>query len=487
MTDPHPSSAELAYLGVSEILERLGSGALSSVQLVRTLLERIESLDAPHSPVALRAMAALSSDALAVAGERDAERAAGRLRGPLHGVPVVIKDNIEASGLPGAAGSTGLLGRPAREAPLVARLRRAGAIILGSTNLSQWANIRSVRSTSGWSATGGLVGNPWALDRSAGGSSSGSGAALAAGLAPLAVGTETDGSITCPASVCGVVGLKPTVGLVPTQHVVPIAASQDSPGPMGRRVEDVARLYQVLSDTVAPPARPVRFAWARTWQTEHPATDALVVQIVAALREAGHDVAEREVALPGQGEGADELAVLLGELHDDLTAYLADRPGDGFSSLGEVVAYEDAHASIEQPHFGHDLFLGALGTGGRAGEAYAAARERNLQWAVTTCLSPALEDVDVLIAPAYGPSWKSDLAVGGHPGPVSPATMPAAIAGWPIMSVPIGLVHDMPVGLAILARAQDEWTLLEAGRIVEAVVDARGGLPRPFWASPTRG
>ncbi len=487
MTDPHASSADLAYLGVGEIDARLSEGSLTSHDLVSALLARARALDAADSPLHLRAIAALASDALAVASERDAERAAGLRRGPLHGVPVVIKDNIEALGLPGAAGSTSLAGRASRDAPLVTRLRDAGAIVFASTNLSQWANIRSVRSTSGWSATGGLVGNPWALDRSAGGSSSGSGAALAAGLAPLAVGTETDGSIVCPASVCGVVGLKPTVGVVPATHVVPISASQDSPGPMGRRVADVARLYGVLSASEAPPARSVRFGVAGNWRTDHPATDALFDEVVASLRGAGHDVLVRDVALPGDQEGADELAVLLAELADDLSAYLAQRPGEGVASLADVVAFEDAHAPVELAHFGHDLFEQALASGGRAGEAYEPARARNLAWAIETCLNPALADVDVLLAPAYGPSWKSDLAVGGHPGPASVATMPAAIAGWPIASVPMGLVHDLPVGLAILGRAHSEWSILEAARIIEAVVDSRGGMPRPFWSPPTRG
>ncbi len=487
MTDPHVPTEDLAYLGVADIEARLREATLTSHELVTALHARIEAVDEAGSHTRLGAIAALAPEALAIAAERDAERAAGRLRGPLHGVPVVIKDNVEAIGLPGCAGSTALVGRPTRDAPLVTRLREAGAIVMASTNLSQWANIRSVRSTSGWSATGGLVGNPWALDRSAGGSSSGSGAALAAGLAPLAVGTETDGSIVCPASVCGVVGLKPTVGVVPATHVVPISASQDSPGPMGRRVDDVARLYGVLAASDAPAERTLRLGVAANWRTEHPGTDALFDEVVAALRDAGHDVAVRDVALPGDQEGADELTVLLAELVDDLGAYLRGRPGEGVSSLADVVAFEDAHASVELAHFGHDLFVQALATGGRAGEAYASARQRNLAWAIQTCLEPGLADVDVLLAPAYGPSWKSDLAVGGHPGPASVATMPAAIAGWPILSVPMGLVHDLPVGLAILGRANSEWTLIEAARHVEAVVDARGGVSRPFWSAPTRG
>jgi amidase len=491
-TDPHPPTEHLASLGVAAILEGLDSGALTSVDLVGSLLERIAAVDDPAGPVGLRAVAGLAEDALSVAAARDGERAAGRVRGPLHGVPVLVKDNIEVTGLPGAAGSTALSGRPATDAPLVTRLRDAGAVILGSTNLSAWANIRSERSTSGWSATGGLVGNPWALDRSAGGSSSGSGAALAAGLAPLAVGTETDGSIVCPASVNGIVGLKPTVGAVPTAGVVPVSASQDSPGPMGRSVDDVTRLFAVLAartptDRGVPPVAP-RFAHAATWHTGHAPTDAVVVSCIEALRDSGNPVEDRDVATPGPEVVADEFQVLLAELVDDLGAYLDARPGNGVRSLAEVVAFDEAHADVELPWFGHELFVQAIATGGRDGDAYVDARARNLDWAVGTCLEPALAGADVLVAPAYGPAWKSDLVVGGHASAISSwVTTPAAIAGWPIMSVPIGLVHGLPVGLALLARPDEEWSLLAAARIVESVVADTDPLPGPAWSLPARG
>ena len=488
-SDPHPPSAGLGYLGVAQILERFADGSLTSAALVDGLLERIAVVDDPAGPVGLRAVAALAADARQVADERDVERAQGEVRGPLHGVPVLVKDNIEVTGLPGAAGSGALVGRPATDAPLVTRLRDAGAVVVGSTNLSEWANIRSERSTSGWSATGGLVGNPWALDRSAGGSSSGSGAAVAAGLAPLAVGTETDGSIVCPASLNGVVGLKPTVGTVPTGGVVPISTSQDSPGPMGRTVDDVARLYAVLAarQPVEPTAAP-RFVDAVTWRTGHPATDAAVASVVEALGDAGELVESREVATPGPEVVGDEFQVLLAELVDDLGAYLDARPGDGVRSLADVVEFEVAHADVELPWFGHDLFTQALGTGGRAGGAYAACRDRNLEWAVGTCLGPGLDGADVLLAPAYGPAWKSDLVVGGHGGAVSSwVTTPAAIAGWPILSVPVGLVHGLPVGLALVARPGEEWMLLSAARRVESVVTATGPLPRPAFVPPARG
>jgi len=487
MAEPHAQSSELAYLSVDELVVRLDEGSLTSLQIVDALLDRIAAIDTDESVTYLNAIASLSRDARSLARERDEERARGVRRGALHGVPVVVKDNIEAKGLPGAAGSTALEGRAARDGELVTRLREAGAIILGSTNLSQWANMRSVRSTSGYSASGGLVGNPWALDRSAGGSSSGSGAALAAGLAPLAVGTETDGSIVCPASVNGVAGLKPTVGVVPAQYVVPISASQDSPGPMGRSVSDVARLFSVLSNSTAPELRDVTFAVATNWVTDHPATDALFSEVVERLRAEGYSVVDRELAVPGEEEGNDELAVLLAELYDDLGAYLRERPGDGVRSLEDVIAFEDEFRDREQAYFGHDFFIAAVATGGRNGEAYSGARRRNLTWAIETCLLPGLEGVDVVIAPAYGPAWKSDLAVGGHPGPASVATMAPAIAGWPIMSVPIGLVQDLPIGMALLGRAYDEWTILRAAGMVESVIDRSGPLPRPFWKSPRRG
>ena len=488
--DPHPPTAELGYLGVADVLAGFEDGSLSSAGLVGALLERIAAVDDPAGPVGLRAVAALAPDAREVAAERDAERARGAVRGPLHGVPVMVKDNIEATGLPGAAGSTALLGRPATDAPLVTRLRDAGAVVLASTNLSEWANIRSERATSGWSATGGLVGNPWALDRSAGGSSSGSGAALAAGLVPLAVGTETDGSIVCPASVNGVVGLKPTVGSVPTGGVVPISASQDSPGPMARSVDDLARLYAVLAgrEPEEPHGARPRFVHATTWRTGHPGTDAAVEGFVDALRDAGGDVVAREVATPGPEVVRDEFQVLLAELVDDLGAYLAARPGDGVRSVADIVAYDRAHADVELPFFGDELLSQAVGTGGRAGAAHAGCRSRNLEWAVDTCLGPGLDGADVLVAPAYGPSWKSDLAVGGHAGAVSSwVTTPAAIAGWPILSVPIGLVQGLPIGLALIARPGAEWTLLTAGRRVESVVGSLAPLPRPAWLAPTRG
>ena len=489
MTDPHAPSHERAYLGVDEILGAFDDGTVTSLSLVDTLLDRIRALDPPSSGIGLRAIAALADDAREVASERDSERHAGIRRGDLHGVPVLVKDNIEVLGLPGTAGSTALIGRPAHDAPLVTSLRDAGAIILGSTNLSQWANIRSSRSTSGWSATGGLVGNPWMLDRSAGGSSSGSGAALAAGFTPLAVGTETDGSIICPASVNGVVGLKPTVGTVSTKGVVPISASQDSPGPMGRTVRDVARLYCVLSATKAPTpdASAARIVFAHNWVISHDAADSLVASTVSQLRSSGFDIVDRYVSMPGPQAYQDELTVMLAELVDDLGTYLQGRPGPGVKSLADVVAYENAHAETELPFFGHDFFDQALTLEGRAGPEYQPARERNLEWAINQALVPGIEGADVIISSVYGPAWKSDLIVGGHPNIASCASMAPAIAGWPVMSLPIGFVHGLPIGLALIARPHDEWRLLDIAQQIEEALAENVGSLLPTWISPFRG
>lgn len=488
MSDPHPASEALAFLGAGEIVERLERGELTSEALLEALLERVAVIDAPEGAVGLSSIAALSPDALSLAHARDEERSRGALRGALHGVPVVVKDNIEASGLPGVAGSTALLGREAREAPLVARLREAGAVVVASTNLSQWANIRSPHSTSGYSATGGLVANPWSLDRSAGGSSSGSGAALAAGLTPLAVGTETDGSIVCPSSLNGVVGLKPTVGSVPARYVVPISASQDSPGPMARSVEDVARLYEVLAASQPPVGgAAATFAAALNWRTGHPATDQLFDDLVVTMRDDGLSVSSRELALPDDQVGADELTVLLSELADDLSAYLLERPGEGVASLADVVAFEEANRGAELAHFGHEHFVAALATGGRAGEAYASARQRNLAWATTTCLSPGLDGVDFVLAPTYGPAWKCDLVLGDNAALASPVTTASAIAGWPLLCLPMGLVEGLPVGVALVGRANSEWAMIQAARLVERAVAIEPDSWRPRWKAPARG
>ena len=505
--DPHPASVEIAHADATTLRRRLDAGELTSVEIVDALVERIAAIDAGGPR--LGAIAALSADAREVAAERDRQLARGEVMGALHGIPVLVKDNIEAIGLPGAAGSTALSRRQARDAALVTRLREAGAVIMGSTNLSQWANIRSPNSTSGYSATGGLVANPWALDRSAGGSSSGSGAAVAARLAPLAVGTETDGSITCPASLNGVYGLKPTVGSVSREGVVPISRLQDSPGPMARSLDDLELLWGVL---VAPasewtalalsegdasqvgsldgrgrPASPPRLVVASSWRSAHGATDALFDAVIADVRASGTEVAERDAALPTSVEYEDELAVLLGDLLDSMDAYLGARPGPGVASLAEVVAFEDEHADVEQRYFGHEFLVRALSSGGTNTEDFRAARQRNLHWAVHEALLPLLEGHDVIVTPAYGPAWKSDLINGDSAKFVTASIMAAAISGWPILTLPMGLVECLPVGLSLVGPPHSEGTLLRAARLIDATIRERGGLSAPAWRAPNCG
>ena len=494
--DPDPGSATVAATGAADLAEALARGETTAVAVAETLLARIAAVDV-DGPT-LNAVLALSPTALEEAAALDAERNAGTLRGPLHGVPVLVKDNIEAVGLPGSAGSLALAGRAlARDAPLVARLRDAGLVVLGATNLSEWANIRSSRSASGWSAVGGLTGNPWALDRSAGGSSSGSGSAVAAGLAPLAIGTETDGSITCPSSLNGCVGLKPTVGRVPTHGVVPISASQDAPGPMARSVRDAALLLDVLTGeaehadgcgTLSP--ADLRLGLPSAWLSGHDRTDALFAEVVDGLRAAG--AAVTEVAVTSSEEvGAEELAVLLCELHDDLDAYLAARPGEGVSSLADVMAFNVEHGGAELAHFGQEHLETALANGGRADDAYTDARSRCLAWAVETCLGPALADgagPEILVAPAYAPAWKSDLVNGDRPAGGGRASSAPSIAGWPVLCLPMGLVEGLPVGLVLIGRPRSEQRLLAVGDAIERHLGlAADGALAPTWAEPVRG
>jgi amidase len=483
-TDPSPGTAELGYLDLPDLQARLRDGGLTSVELTETLLQRIDDLDAPASATALRSVLSVSDRALDEARRSDDRRRADPDHtGPLEGIPVLVKDSIEVEGLPSCAGSTALVDRPPKgDAPLVSRVRAAGAVILGTTNLTQWSNIRSARSTGGWSAVGGLTGNPWALDRNAGGSSSGSGAALAAGLAPLAVGAETDGSITCPCSINGVAGIKPAVGLVPATGVVPISFSQDSAGPMARTVAGVAALLAALTQTTGPTRQPdeLRIGVARTWKTGHPATDALFEETVEAVRATGAHVTTVEPPVPGEDVGEDEYTVLLCELKDGLDTYLPTRGPGGPQTLTEVIAHEDAHADVEQPWFGHDLLERAVESGGTDTEAYREARARNLEWALNICLEPAMRNIDALIAPTYGPAWKSDLVLGGHPAADAPTTQAPAIAGWPIATVPMGLVEGLPVGLGIIGRPGSEFDLLTIGAAVEKPA-------RPAWAPPRRG
>ncbi len=435
---------------------------------VEEALARCAEIDGADTEIALHSVLALDSDA--VARTARVERKDGLLRG----VPVLVKDNIEAEGLPCTAGSLALRGVPIRgDSTVASRLRRAGAVIIGAANLSEWANIRSTNSSSGWSAVGGLVANPWALDHSAGGSSSGSGAAVAAGIVPMAVGTETDGSIVCPASLNGVVGIKPTVGSVPTDGVVPVSASQDTPGSLARTVDEAERMLAVLMDDVSLLSRStsvdvssLSVGVVDAWRTGDEATDALFDEALRYMKKLSQKVSESQMIATPDDVRFDEYTVLVHELRSDLDAYLSARVTNGASSsVREVVEFNRANAEIELAYFGQDIFEMAAKSSGRTAEDYISARKRNLEW-VHNNLNVALSEHDVLIAPAYMPAWKTDFAT-GHPSAGGAVTSPAAIAGLPIVTIPMGLVAGLPVGLSLVGAKNSEAMLIALARSLE--------------------
>jgi amidase len=487
----------------SALAADLASGATTSVELVTLYERRIAELNP-----SLRAVIAVNPDALAIARKLDADRAAGRALGPLAGVPILVKDNIEtADPMPTTAGSLALKDNlTGRDAPLVARLRAAGAVILGKTNLSEWANIRSDHSLSGWSATGGQTRNPYALDRSACGSSSGSGSAAAASLAAAAIGTETDGSVTCPATIAGLVGLKPTVGLVSRTHVVPISHTQDTAGPMTRTVRDAALLLGVMagSDPADPATaradahatdylaglkpdalKGARIGVMRFAAGFHPETERVFEKALATLAAAGATLVDI-AKFPGEEDaiGPLEHLVLLTELKADLGAYLAttDPARVSSRSLADLIAFNKAHAEAEMPLFGQELFEAAQKTGGLADPAYVEARSKAHRLAGPEGIDAMLaaNHVSVLVAPTLGPSWLidpvlKDRFVGGGAGG------PPAVAGYPHLTVPMGLVDGLPVGLSFIGPAWSDGALLAYGYAFEQAADAR----RPPEYRPT--
>ena len=470
MTDPDLSTADIGFTSAFDLVEGRRAGDFTSVELVSTLLHRIQTID--DSDGGLQSVLAISSDLMQQAEACDSSAATGLL----HGIPVLIKDSIEAIGLPGTAGSLAMAGRAVTtDAEIVSRLRAAGAIIMGSTNLSEWANIRSDKSTSGWSAVGGLTANPWNYKHSAGGSSSGSGAAVAAGLIPFAVGTETDGSIVCPASLNGVVGIKPTVGSVSTVGVVPVSSSQDVPGALARSVEDAAMLLEVLSGQLGLADlchndEPLRIGVVRSWLTSDVAANKLFEQSIKKLADAGIDLVDIVIPEMSEQAGDDEGIVLFHELAEDLTAYLSNRAGEGVKSLADVVKFNIENSDIEMAYFGQEYLELALASGGR-NKIYTAARERNLDWAINQVLSPAFTGVDVLVGVPYAPAWISTLGQGDDVSGASWMTHAPAIAGWPLGCLPMGLVDGLPVGMGVAARANDEKGLVRAMAIIERVFD----------------
>ena len=509
--DPSPATAEIAYSSVEGARQLLERGSLTSRGLVETLLERIANTE--RGDLGLHALIALCPDALETAESLDAERARGELRGPLHGIPVLVKDNVDTVGAEGTtAGSLALcLTRPLADATVVQRLRAAGLVVLAKANLSEWANFRSVRSSSGWSATGGQCLNPHALDRSPGGSSSGSGAGVAAGLAPLAVGTETDGSILCPAALNGVVGIKPTVGLTSRTGVVPISSSQDTVGPMARCVADAVALLGVLAGgasgadpldeaTMNRPAglpadymgccRPDGLDGARIGMPREryfgysPKADALVEAALQLARQAGAVVVDPADVPTAEAisQSSDELTVMLHEFKAGLEHYFATRPPASGQprNLDELVAFNDAHAPDELLYFGQDTLLLASSVGGLDDPAYLEARARNWRRARRDGIDAALSSagLDALAFPTMGPAWLTDHVNGDSH--TRAGYQAAAVAGYPAISIPIGKAGGLPVGLCLVGTAWSEPVLIRIAFGIEQVL-ALGDSMRPAW------
>jgi len=489
-------SLEIAELGIDELQAGLDSGRFTARGLVEQYLDRVERLD--RRGPALRAVIETNPDSLAEADALDRERKAGALRGPLHGVPLLIKDNIDtADGMATTAGSLALIGaRPPRDAFLVQRLRRAGAVLLGKTNLSEWANIRSPRSTSGWSGRGGLTLNPYALDRNTSGSSSGSAAAVAAGLCAAAVGTETDGSIVSPASLNGIVGLKPTVGLISRAGVIPISATQDTAGPMARTVRDAAILLGALAGvdpedpateesrgraaadytkTLDPAGlRGARIGVVRRFFGLHRGVDALMEQALAVLKARGAVLVDpAEIETWGRFDEA-ETTVFLYELKAGLKAYLARLgPASPVHSLAEIIAFNERRAAEEMPYFGQETFLKAEAKGPLTEKEYLDAWKLCRRMSRREGIDAVMEAhrLDALVAPTDGPAWVTDLVLGDH-FLISSSTA-AAVAGYPSITVPAGAVFGLPVGISFFGRAWSEPALLRLAYAFEQATHHR--------------
>ncbi len=490
-----PHADELEETSIAELQSRMDSGELTSRQLVGMYLERIHALDS--SGPGLNSVIELNPDALQIATELDRERAAGNVRGPLHGIPIAVKDNIDtADRMNSRAGSLALVdSRPLQDATVAAKLREAGAIIIAKLGLSEWANFRGNNSSSGWSAVGGQVRNPYIIDRNPCGSSSGSGTAPSASLVAAALGTETDGSIVCPSTANGLVGIKPTVGLTSRAGVVPISHTQDTIGPMGRTVADAAA---VLSAIVGPDDRDEATADAQNISEDYTSflnpdglngarigvarelfgfsqeADRVMVQAIQAMVDAGATIID-PVELPNLAEinssGA-EFQVLLYEFAPDMEAYLAGRTDNSPKTLADLVAFNKAHSGVELKWFGQELMEQAAALPGLNDPDYLAFLKTSRDGSRAQ-LNEALDgnELDALIAPTGSPAWPIDLINGDRSGGGSSSA--AARAGYPLVTVPAGYVFGLPVGVTFMGRAWDEGRLITLASGFEAATQIR--------------
>ncbi len=490
-----PAAFAFEEATVADLQSRMEKGTLTSRALTQAYLTRIATVDTAGPT--LRSVIEVNPDALAIAAERDAERKAGKVRGPLHGIPVLVKDNLDsADKMQTAAGSLALVGQPApRDSHVVAKLREAGAVLIGKTNLSEWANFRSTHSSSGWSGRGGQVKHAYVLDRNPCGSSSGTGTAISANLATIGIGTETDGSIICPSSIGGLVGLKPTVGLVSRSGIIPISATQDTAGPMCRTVHDAAVLLQAIagrdaadSATQRAPAtvpnytagltrdalKGARIGVARHLAGFHAKVDPQFDKAIDTLRALGAIVID-PVTVPNVGKYDDaELTVLLYEFKAGLNSYLASRGNTStHRTLSDLIAYNRANAAKEMPWFGQELFEQAEAKGALTDAAYtdALATCQRLSRAEGLDALFAQQKLDAMVAPSNGPAWTTDLVNGDHFGGGN--TSVAAVAGYPSLTVPMGFAAELPLGISFTGLAWTEAKLLGYGYAFEQATKVR--------------
>ena len=489
------NAAALEEATIDGLQEQMKAGTLTARRLTQAYLDRIEALD--RKGPALRSVIETNPEALAIADGLDAERKAKGPRGPLHGIPILIKDNLDtADRMTTTAGSLALAGSvPLRDSFVAERLREAGAVLLGKANLSEWANIRSTHSSSGWSGRGGQCRNPYALDRNPCGSSSGSGSAVSANLCAAAIGTETDGSIVCPSNANGLVGIKPTLGLVSRAGIIPIAHSQDTAGPMTRTVRDAAILLAAIAGVDprdaatadagrAPKAyasfldeaglRGARIGVARKFFGFHPEVDRIMEGALAEMKRRGAELVD-PADIPHTGEyDESELTVLLYELKADLNAYLGSLgPKASVRTLADVIAFNEAHRTEEMPYFGQDLFIKAQEKGPLSDLAYVEALARNRRLAALEGIDAVMgkEKLDAIVAPTGGPAWMTDLVDGDHFG--GGLSTPPAVAGYPHVTVPAGYVFGLPVGISFVGRAWSEPTLIKLAYAFEQATHAR--------------
>jgi len=480
---------ELEEATIAQLQEGMQSGRWSARQIAQAYLARIDAIDKKTT----NAIIERNPDALAIADERDRERKGGRVRGPLHGIPVVIKDNIDtADRMHTTAGSLALADHIAQQDAHVAkRLREAGAVILGKTNLSEWANFRSTHSTSGWSGRGGLTRNPYVLDRNACGSSSGTGAAISANLATVGVGTEADGSIVCPSTSNGLVGIKPTVGLVSRSGIIPISHSQDTAGPMARTVRDAAILLGALTgvderDSYTMDSRGkaaedytkfldegglkgARIGVARHYFGFNDHVDAVMKDALDAMKQAGATLVDpADMATAGKYDDS-EFEVLLYEFKADLNKYLEPLK----LTLADLIKFNEEHREQEMKYFGQEIFEQAQKKGPLTDAAYKKALAKNHRLSRTEGIDATLKKykVDALVAPTGGPVWPTDLINGDHfTGGFSTAS---AVAGYPHITVPAGFAYGLPIGISFFAGAWSEPTLIKFAYAFEQMTRAR--------------